>query len=137
MGDVSEYDIAEPTTVLQKSEAWKNMSPEDRRKTAVEFYYSILGMCQKKGIEQCSNSDAKFIAKTAGLGDPECFFYCGYEKMIKNAAKLPSEHTLELAMKVGIDWDEEVGSPADLEELDNLGRQGSGLGRLNLMQMNL
>ena len=137
MGSESEYEIDEPTSVLQQADAWKNMSPEDRRKTAVEFYYSILGMCEKTGIEQCSKSDAKFIAKTAGLGDPECYFYCGYEKMIKNAAKLPSEHTLELAMKVGINWNDEVNSASDMEELDTRGRQGTGICRLHFMQVNL
>ena len=137
MGSVSEYDVEEPTSVLQKSDSWKNMSPEDRRKTAVEFYYSILGMCEKKGIEQCSRSDAKFIAKTAGLGDPECYFYCGYEKMIKHSPNLPGEHTLELAMKVGIGWYDEVSSAEDMEALDTRGRQGSGLSRLHFMQINL
>ena len=133
MGSVSEYDIDEATSVLQKSDAWKNMSPEDRRRTAVEFYYSILGMCEEKGIEQCSKSDAKFIAKTAGLGDPQCYFYCGYEEMIKNSPNLPGEHTMELAMKVGISWNNEVNSATDMEELNTRGRQGTGICKLLLI----
>ena len=136
MGSLSEYEVDEPTSVLQRSDSWKNMSPEDRKKTAIEFYYSILGMCEKTGIEPCDRGDAKFIAKTAGLGDPKCFFYCGYEKMIKNSLKLPKNTTMQLAMKVGIGWNNEVNSAADMEELDTRGRQKTGICRLHI-QVNL
>ena len=128
MGPVSEYDITEPTSTIHNTEEWKKMSPEDRRRTAVEFYYSILGMCEKKRIAHCSRSDAKFIAKAVGMGDPQCFFYCGYDKMVQNAAELPGQYTLELAMKVGVSWKEEVSSVSDMEELDRRGRQDTGIG---------
>ena len=129
MGSVSEFDIQQSTSTIHNTEDWKKMSPEDRRRTAIEFYYSILGMCEKKGITHCSESDAKFIAKTVGMGDPQCFFYCGYDKMIKNAAKLPGDYTLELAMKVGISWKDEVNSASEMEELDRRGRQTNGIGK--------
>jgi len=32
MGSLSEYEVDEPTSVLQRSDSWKNMSPEDRKK---------------------------------------------------------------------------------------------------------
>ena len=133
MGSLSEYDIDEPTSVLQRSDSWKNMSPEDRRRTAVEFYYTILGMCEKKAIKQCSKSDAKFIAKTVGLGDPQCFFYCGFEEMVVNAEKLPGIHTLELAMEIGVGWNDEVNTVDDMEALDTRGRQETGIGRLHVI----
>ena len=131
MGSISEYDIEERTSVLQKSDTWKNMSPEDRRRTAVEFYYTILGICEKKNIKQCSKSDAKFIAKTVGMGDPQCFFYCGFVEMVANAEKLPGIHTLELAMEVGVGWNDDVNSVDDMESLDSRGRQGTGICRLH------
>ena len=128
MGPVSEYDITEPISNIHNTEEWKKMSPEDRRRTAVEFYYSILGICREKRIAHCSRSDAKFIAKVLCMGDPQCFFYCGYDKMVENAARLPGQHTLELAIKVGSDWDDRVKSASDMEELSRRGRQSTGIG---------
>ena len=67
MGSVSEYDIQTPSTPIHNADEWKNLSPEDRRKMAVEFYYSLLALCQKKSISNCASSDAKFIAKVCVL----------------------------------------------------------------------
>ena len=63
MGSVDEYDIEDATTPIHRSEDWQNLSPEDRRRMAVSFFYAILGLCQKRSIRHCSESDAKFIAK--------------------------------------------------------------------------
>ena len=63
MGSVDDYDIEDVTTPIHRSEQWQNLSPEDRRRMAVSFYYAILGLCQKKSIQRCAPSDAKFIAK--------------------------------------------------------------------------
>ena len=63
MGSPDEYDIEDATTPIHRAEEWRNLSPEDRRRMAVSFYYAILGLCQKKSIRHCAASDAKFIAK--------------------------------------------------------------------------
>eukprot|EP00795_Rhopilema_esculentum_P012960 gene12960-3723_t len=126
MGDVDDYDITNPTTEIHNNQEWKNLSPEDRRKMAVEFYYSMIGLCKKKNIKNCQPSDAQFIAKAYARGDPECFFYCGYDKMKENANKLPGQYTLALAIDVGLDWHKEVKDIDDMETLDRGGRQAAG-----------
>lgn len=63
MGSADEYDITNPTTPIHNANEWKRLTPEDRRRMAVEFYYSMLGLCEKREISNCDESDAKFIAK--------------------------------------------------------------------------
>ena len=67
MGSVDEYDINDQKTPIQKSEQWRNLSPEDKRRMAVDFYYATLGLCEKKSIKHCAPSDTKFIAKVTLL----------------------------------------------------------------------
>ena len=77
MGSVDEYDIVELTTPIHRTEQWQNLSPEDRRSMAVSFYYAILGLCQKKLIQHCAPSDAKFIAKVCYVSflNTDCLSY--------------------------------------------------------------
>ena len=77
------------------------------------------------------------FAQQYARGDPECFFYCGYEQMKQNANNLPGTYTLALALDIGLDWTKEVSQISDMENLVNTAMGEGKKSQPNIIELGL
>ena len=97
-------------------------------------YFKCFQVNRSFNSTQCSLQNRLFLyPQQYARGDPECFFYCGYDQMKRNANGLPGTYTLALAIDIGLDWTKEVSKLSDME---NLVTRATGNGK-NLSKIHL
>ena len=100
--DVSDFDISQPKSDIQKDQKWQDATPTQRRDSSVDIFWRFIGVCLEHDVDHCTARNVKTIAKVMASGDPECLFYCGEEELKKNAEKIDGDnYILGLAVKLG------------------------------------